>query len=82
MDEYTYDAETEPDAESCQFRHPEGFCENTEVVGYIQIAEDMPAFDASGFWVPGCPVHVEQDELPQGATVKHPKKLAADLKIA
>lgn len=78
-DEYSYTPDTEPDADACQFRHHEGFCENDEVVGYIEITDDMPGFDASGFWVPGCPVHVEQDELPLGATVQHPKALARDL---
>lgn len=79
MDEYTYTPETEPDVASCQFRHPAGFCENDHVAGYIQITEDMPAFDGAGYWVPGCAVHVEQDEPPLGAEIRHPKALAEDL---
>jgi hypothetical protein len=80
IDEYTYTPATEPDVDSCQFRHTGGFCENDHVAGYIQITEQMPAFDGCGFWVPGCEVHVEQDTLPEGAEIRHPKGLAEDLK--
>jgi len=80
VQEYTYTPETEPDdVESCQFRHPGGFCENDGIAGYIQITEGMPAFDGSGFWVPGCAVHVEQDAPPEDAEIRHPKKLAEEL---
>lgn len=78
-EEYTHTAETEPDVDSCQYRHTGGFCENNDVVGYIKITEDIPAFDGHGFWVPGCIIHTEQNELPLGAEVRHPKTLAEDL---
>lgn len=75
MNEYVYTPEDEPDADSCQFRHPEGFCENEDTEGYILITEAMPGVSSSGVWVPGCVIHAEVDEVPEGETIKHLKNL-------